>query len=285
MTLNIAHRGARSLAPENTLAAARKAFEVGADFWEVDVAVTADEALILFHDDSLTRTTDAKKRFPDRAPWTFTTFTSSEINLLDAGSWFLEADPFARITAGEVTAEEQASFRGERIPTLQEALLFTQANNWRINVELKRLPPPMDRFPVVDRVLSLIEDLAIDPRQFVLSSFNHEWLRQVRRHNPNISLQALIGFSQIEPQDWGSLEFGTYNARVTLTDEDQVHNLKEKGIGVNLYIVNDREDMLRFIAAGAAGLITDFPQTLAGLLKKRELYSTPSNLEASNGRK
>jgi len=40
--LVIAHRGARSLAPENTLAAARKAFEMGADMWELDVAVTAD---------------------------------------------------------------------------------------------------------------------------------------------------------------------------------------------------------------------------------------------------
>jgi len=285
MTLNIAHRGARSLAPENTLAAARKAFEVGADFWEVDVAVTADEVLILFHDDSLARTTDVEARFPDRAPWTFTTFTSAEISSLDAGSWFLETDPFGQIAAGKVPAHEQAAFRSEKIPTLREALLFTQARNRRINIELKRLPPPMDRFPVVDRVLSLIEDMAIDPGQFVISSFNHDWLRRVREHNPNITIQALIGLSQTDPQDWGSLEFEIYNARCTLTDEDQVRNLKEKGIGVNLYIVNDREDMLRFIAAGAAGLITDFPQTLAGFLKKRELYSTPSNLEASNGRK
>ena len=51
--LVIAHGGARSLAPENTLAAARKALEVGADMWELDVAVTADGELILCHDDSL----------------------------------------------------------------------------------------------------------------------------------------------------------------------------------------------------------------------------------------
>jgi glycerophosphoryl diester phosphodiesterase len=242
---------------------------VGADFWEIDVAVSADEALILFHDDSLARTTDAEKRFPDRAPWTFTTFTYAELNTLDAGSWFLETDPFGQIAAGEVTAVEQGALRGEKIPTLQEALLFTQAENWRINVELKKLPPPMDRFPVVDRVLSLMEDLAMDPRQFVISSFNHDWLRQVRKRNPNIALQALIGLPQTEPQHWGNLEFGTYNARSTLTDEDLVRTLKEKGISVNLYLVNEREEMRRFIAAGAAGLITDFPQKLAGLLNKR----------------
>jgi glycerophosphoryl diester phosphodiesterase len=285
MTINIAHRGARSLAPENTIAAARKALEVGADFWEVDVAVTADEVLILFHDDSLARTTDAEVRFPDRAPWTFTTFTSSELRSLDAGSWFLETDPFGQIAAGEVTADEQASFKGERIPTLVEALRFTQAHNWRINVELKRLPPPMDRFPVVDRALSLIEDTGIDPRHFVISSFNHDWLRQVRKRNSNIALQALIGLPQTEPQDWGTLEFETYNARSTLTEPEQVRTLRKKRIAVNLYIVNEREEMLRFIAAGAAGLITDFPQTLAGLLKKDDSHSTASNLEASNGRK
>ena len=59
--LAIAHAGARSLAPENTLAAARKALEVGADMWELDVAVTADGHLFLFHDDSLARTTNARQ--------------------------------------------------------------------------------------------------------------------------------------------------------------------------------------------------------------------------------
>ena len=100
MVLNIAHAGARSLAPENTLAAARKALEVGADLWETDVAVTSDGELILFHDDSLARTTNAPVRFPDRSPWTFTTFTLAEIRSLDAGSWFVETDPFGQIAAG-----------------------------------------------------------------------------------------------------------------------------------------------------------------------------------------
>ena len=55
-TLNIAHRGARSLAPENTLAAARKALEIGADLWELDVAMTSDGVPFIVHDDTLERT-------------------------------------------------------------------------------------------------------------------------------------------------------------------------------------------------------------------------------------
>jgi len=57
--LIIAHRGASSLAPENTLASAQKALQIGADLWELDVAVTADGELVLMHDDTLERTSNA----------------------------------------------------------------------------------------------------------------------------------------------------------------------------------------------------------------------------------
>jgi len=75
MTIIIAHRGASSIAPENTIAAARKAWEIGADLWETDVAVTKDEHLILHHDDSLERTTNVKQVFPDRSSFIFTRYT------------------------------------------------------------------------------------------------------------------------------------------------------------------------------------------------------------------
>ncbi len=73
--LNIAHRGARSLAPENTLAAARLGLEIGADLWELDVAATSDEQLVVLHDDTLERTSNAQQVFPGRAPWTVSTFS------------------------------------------------------------------------------------------------------------------------------------------------------------------------------------------------------------------
>ncbi len=267
MVLNIAHRGACSLAPENTLAAAHKALEVGADMWEIDVAVTADGELILFHDDSLAHTTDAPMRFPDRAPWTFTTFTLAEIQTLDAGSWFVETDPFGQIAAGAVTPAEQRAYRGEKVSTLREALLFTQEMNWRVNVELKWLPSPLKDFPVVKQVLALIDELKIDKDRLTLSSFDHNWLREVQAQQPEIEVQALLGYGETEPLDWGDLEFKTYNARYTQTDENQIRTLQEKEIAVNLWIVDEEKDMRRFVAAGAAGLITDFPQTLAALLQ------------------
>lgn len=267
MALIIAHRGARSLAPENTLAAARKALEVGADLWETDVAVTSDGELILFHDDSLVRTTNVKVLFPDRDPWHFTTVTLDEIRSLDAGSWFVKTDPFGRIAAGEITQEELSAYRNEKIPTLSEALCFTQEASFCVNLELKRLPHPMEDFPVVERVLAVIDDVGIDYGRVIISSFNHEWLREVQARNPSLAIQALIGYSESGPLDWGNLEFETYNARSTLIDEKQVRAITEKGISVNLFTVNEEDEMLQFKEAGAAGLITDFPQRAVRLLR------------------
>jgi glycerophosphoryl diester phosphodiesterase len=266
--LNIAHRGARSLAPENTLAAARKALEIGADLWETDVAVTADEELVLLHDDSLARTTDVAARFPGRAPWMVTTFALAQVRSLDAGTWYLETDPFGQIAAGKVTPDEQAAFRGEKVPTLREGLAFTQEANWRVNLELKRIPPPMEGFPTAGRVLGLLDEMEIEAHRVIISSFEHDWLRDVQRGNPEIRVQALVRVLGIDCRGTRELEFRTYNAWARMVDEEQIWAAAETGIAVNLYTVNREEDMRRFIAAGVAGLITDFPQRLRAVLRQ-----------------
>jgi glycerophosphoryl diester phosphodiesterase len=260
--LNIAHRGARSLAPENTLAAAQKALEIGADLWETDVTVTADGELVLMHDASLARTTDAQQRFPDRAPWTVTTFTLDEIRQLDTGTPFIETDPFGQIAAGMVTPGDLVALMCVRVPTLRQALVFTQQARWRVNLELKRIPPPMEHFPIVERVLTLTEELGIDTGQVIISSFNHDWLRQIQRLNTDIEVQALVGDLTVGAESG----FRTCNASAAMVDEEQVRRTVEKGVTVNLYTVNEESDMRRFIQAGAAGLFTDFPQRLKALL-------------------
>lgn len=268
MTRIIAHRGARSLAPENTLAAARAALKTGADLWETDVTVTGDGELVLLHDETLTRTTDARERFPDREPWHCFSFTLDEIRSLDAGSWFIRDDPFGRIAAGEIGEDELTAYRGERIPTLHEALRVTRETSFPVNLELKRLSPPLERFSLVERVLAMIDALAIDYGLVIISSFHHAWLREVQTRNPSIAIQALIGDSETGPPNWGGeLEFGTYNVLSTLVNEEQVRLAKQKGISLNIFTVNKAEEMLRFSRAGAAGLFTDFPQRAVMLLR------------------
>lgn len=268
MVLNIAHRGASSLAPENTIAAAETAIELGADMWEADVSVTRDGCLILVHDDSLKRTTDVERCFPDRSPWSLTDFTFGEISVLDAGSWFVDEDPFSQIVCGAVSPARQRSFRGEKIPALKDALIFTQESNFRINLELKRTPQPMDGFPVVDEVLAMIDSLKIDTNRIVISSFRHEWLNEVQEKSPGIEVQALIGYSPSAPLDWGDLEFRTYNVRSTLIDEEQIRAMVKQGISINLFTVDEEEDIRRFASAGTAGLITDFPQRVKHFIEQ-----------------
>jgi len=129
----IAHRGARSIAPENTLAAARRAWELGADRWETDVTLTRDRQLVLFHDLSLSRCTDASDRFGYPASGKqndsgglspmeedrLIHYTLAELATLDLGSVFLSADPFSTIARGEISKQALSSFKGEGIPTLE----------------------------------------------------------------------------------------------------------------------------------------------------------------------
>ncbi|MET9018616.1 glycerophosphodiester phosphodiesterase family protein [Actinopolymorpha sp. NPDC004070] len=133
--LVVAHRGASGVAPENTVAAIRAAAREGADFAEVDVVLTRDGVPVLFHDNTLVRTTDVATVFPDRAPWQPGDFTLAELRRLDAGSWFAD------------------SFAGERIPTLAEALAALDEYGIGLWAELKGANRHPDFVPAVAEVL------------------------------------------------------------------------------------------------------------------------------------
>ncbi len=266
--LVIAHRGARSLAPENTLAAARKAFEVGADMWELDVAVTADKELVLMHDDTLERTCNAAEMFPERSPWQVWDFTLEEIQSLDCGSWYNASDPFDQIQAGNVSSESQQSYVGEQAPSLRAALEFTRDSNWRVNVELKAQPTTELDMVIVDQTLALLEDLGMDQGQVVISSFNHDYIRRIRERNVNIPLQAITReLIRDLPSYLSDLGAEACNARANLWSYERVRELQEQGVKFNIWTVNDELTMRAFINTGVHGIITDYPQTLLTLLE------------------
>ena len=260
----IAHRGARSLAPENTLAAARKAYELGADLWETDVGVSRDGVLILIHDDSLKRTTDAEARYPHRSPWTFTTFGFEELRALDAGSWFHRTDPFGEVAAGRVFED----YRGERIPTVREALFLTKELGWRVNLELKRQPAPMAGFPVLERTLELVREVGLGPEEAIFSSFDLDLMRRGRKLAPEFRYQAVLGFHRDRPIDWeAAADFDELNPRAALAPPEKVRALARAGKRVYPWTVNDPEAALRYFEAGAAGVFTDYPQRIVPLLR------------------
>ena len=264
--LNIAHRGARSLAPENTLAAARAGLESGADMWELDVAVTLDGELVILHDDTLARTSNAREVFPDREPWAVHTFTLDELRKLDFGSWFNALDPFGQIAAGQVTPEMQAGYAGLAIPTLREALVFTRDHNWRVNVEIKDASEtPGDGF-VVEKTVALIESLDMVER-VLISSFNHSYLTRAKAANPHLATAALVEAPVSDPAALvHSLGAQAYHPGIWWIAPEDIPAIRRAGVDVNVWTVNDPQMMRVLVEHGASGIITDFPQLLREIL-------------------
>lgn len=268
--LNIAHRGASSLAPENTLAAAAKALNVGANMWELDVGVTLDGKLIVIHDDSLARTSNAAQLFPYRSPWQVYAFTLNEIRQLDFGSWFVETDPFAQIQQNALDFDEVESYRRQKAPTLQEALDFTRAHNWRVNVEIKDMHDNPGNRAVVERVVGVIQDLKMT-RQVLLSSFNHHYLTRVHAVDTQIETGVLVAQPVADPVALlKRYHAQAYHPHRSVVSVEQISQLRQAGYGVNVWTVNEPEQMRHFIEAGVTGIVTDFPQTLHPILHQSE---------------
>ena len=268
-----AHRGARSLAPENTLLALEKAVACGADCWETDVQQSADGELVIFHDDTLERTSDVAQRdmFATRRPWPVDAFTLAELRSLDAGSWFLAADPFATIAAGEVPEADFPAIAAQRIPTLREALLATRARRFPMNLEIKDQPGKSGVLTIVTKVLDLLRETGAE-ELVLLSSFNHAYLAEARRLNPVLPTAALV--EEAHPDELvpylRRLGVVAYHPDAKITDPDLVRAVVAAGFRVNLWTVNDMERALAFFAAGATAVVTDFPQRL-----RRALQSLP----------
>jgi len=270
--LNIAHAGAASIAPQNTLAAGRKAFEAGADLWGIDVRLTKDGVFVLMHDKTLTRTTNVKEVFPDRAPWRVEDFTLAELERLDAGSWFIKADPFGQIRAGNVTPADQRAYVGEPIPTLREALLFTKARNWRMDIEVKPMDHP-SAVRIAEKLVSLIRETGMADLVMV-SSFDHDILRAVKGIAPEVPTAALVIFPPLDPAGFlEGIKADAYDPSPVAFNPDTAAELGEEGFGVYVWTYNNEDELRRLAATpGVSGIYTDFPQRLAPILQ--ELYGS-----------
>ncbi len=264
----IAHRGARSLAPENTLAAARLGHKLGAHRWEADVSLTLDRHLVLFNDDTLTRCTNAPEEFvydPEKPGGMdrLDAYTMLELELLDAGSFFELTDPFS--TLDLIDPADLAAFKGEPIPSLYDGLVLTRELSWQINIELKDHGNEPELHFVASRTLAEIARAGLGHHRVVISSFNHAWLRWVRDRAPEIEIQALVGKDDDPSLNFAAPvftneEFPVLNINAKLITPKQLRELKARGKRINLFTVNDPHDYMRFVNAGADGIITDFPQ-------------------------
>lgn len=256
-----AHRGARSIAPENTFLALKKAKACGAHCWETDVRMSQDGELIIFHDETLGRTTNVASRqvFQNRQPWQADQFTLKELRELDAGSWFLRDDPFDTVANGEVKPEEER-IKGQKIPLLREILDYTKEHCFPVNLEIKDLKTPPRDVTVVDRIMEMLQETeTLD--LVLLSSFRHEYLYRARTLCQKIDIGVLAEHehpANLIPY-LNTLSATAYHPEESLCDLNLITRLHQAGFRVNTWTINDRTRAEAMLRAGA-GVITDWPQ-------------------------
>jgi glycerophosphoryl diester phosphodiesterase len=242
--LNIGHRGAKGLAPENTLMAFRAGLASGADGVEFDVQRTADGHLVVFHDDDLKRIAGVSGRI--------VTSTLAMLRELDVGRHF------------------GPKFAGETIPTLDE-VLDTLSGDCFVNIEAKRFRIRSDGLEA-----SLVE--AIRRRSLydrcIVSCFNPIILWRIGRMDRRIRLGLLYDpdlpllLGTAWPRRLMRVDaLHPWTGQLTAKLVNQAHR---EGRPVNTWTVNAPEEMRRVIDLGVDGIITDRPDVLAALLRGEE---------------
>ena len=265
-----AHRGARSIAPENTMLALEKAHLCGADLWETDVQATADGELVLFHDHSLKRTTDVGVlyAFSARRSVKLADFTLAELKKLDAGSWFLRADPFGTVASGEVCEDDLSTIKNQRIPALSEALAYCRKHDFSVNLEIKDQSGTAADRTIVGGVLAQLKTTKTESL-VLISSFNHSYLRQIKQLNPAVATAALV--EKQHPKNLlnylRALNVEAYHPDQRITDPQLIRQLVSTGMRVNIWTVNEQNSAHAFTAAGATFICTDWPQRMRCIQK------------------
>jgi glycerophosphoryl diester phosphodiesterase len=239
-----AHRGGGSLAPENTLAAIRLGQSLGYRGHEFDVKLSNDDVALLLHDETLERTTDGKGRAAD--------LEFEALRQLDAGAWHSEA------------------FRGEKVPSFEEAAQLLRSANTMANIEIKPTPGFDWRTGthVALHTQQLWSGAEVAP---LFSSFSFEALMAAKEAAPELPRGWLV--KQFTDADWDRLEelgaasLHTDHRRLAHSD---IPRIQERGYRVFVYTINDPEVAQSFLDAGVDGLFTDnlrefahrFPQHL-----------------------
>ena len=239
----VAHRGFSGAAPENTLAAFRKAIEAGSDMIEMDVHLSKDGKIVVIHDETLERTTNGQGNVADH--------TLQEIKKLDAGAWF------------------NPQFAGERIPTLREVLALAQGKV-PVNIEIKN--PTHGRYAITELSEKALQEVkgAEMLSQVIFSSFNPVFLEFFQKKEP----RAWVAFLYHRP--WNSIpeitagrEFQVLNLRNIHLTREKVDKIRKEGLTLNVYTVNSEEELEQFVRWGVDGIITNYPDRLIRILGKK----------------
>lgn len=253
----LAHRGGSLIAPENSMAAFKKAAELGVHGFEIDIRLTKDEEIIVFHDEYIDRVTDGTGRVAD--------FNLSDLKAFDLGYHFLNE-------------QQEYEYRGlgESVITLRE--LFQEFPQMLINIDMKDSPETYEGSLIPSKLWRLIDEMSAQNR-VVVTSFHDE---QIDRFNLYAQNSVALGAGESEVRKAYAAytsQFGhLYHPRADvvqipiksgvfpLDGEGFIQFLTNLNVPVHYWTIDDPQTMERLLQSGAKGIITDRPDLAMKLL-------------------
>lgn len=241
----MAHRGASTEAPENTMAAFQKAIDDMADYIELDVQLTNNGEVIVMHDSNAYRTTGVDANIVN--------MTYKEVKTLDAGSWFSD------------------EYVGENVPSLKEVLELTQGKI-KLNIELK---PADNGTALAKNTVRLIEKYNM-VNDCVITSFSESVLKAVKTYNQEIKVGYILSAAYGDFYDMKNVDFFSVNAAfLSKRTIDAIHN---SGKRVYAWTVNNKESIKNLTNKGVDGIITDNPVLARETIYSRDTSETIVNM-------
>jgi glycerophosphoryl diester phosphodiesterase len=232
------------------MAAFRRAVAMGCTEVETDVGFTKDGKLLLFHDDTLERTTNGTGKPED--------FTLEDLKRLDAGSWW---DPKKPRRAGEVELHWDRSYAGEKLITLEE-LLDAFGNSITYHVEIKRPTPAL-----VPAVLGAIRGRGLVDNVFIAAINDDPSLREALRLQPGIRVASAcvrsireIGLKAIDDcaaHGYAMVTLAAFNHTKELVDRGHALGMEVRSSGIR-----NREQMVEAAELGCNGMTINWPDWL-----------------------
>lgn len=229
----IAHRGYSGKYPENTMLSFQKAVEAGCDGIELDVQLTKDGEVVVFHDEKVDRTTDGAGAVKD--------YTLEELKKLNAAKLFPRLTDF------------------EAVPTLDEYCAWMAKNDIFTNIEIKTGVYYYE--DIEKKTVDVIRKYGLEDR-IIFSSFNPESLSRTLQLAPEIPCGFLIGGSGLGNAGYfcKSCGYAYYHPGFKMLNEAVIENCRANGIRMNVWTVNDMAELEQLCEWGCDGVITNFPR-------------------------
>ncbi|MEF2278574.1 glycerophosphodiester phosphodiesterase [Deinococcus sp. YIM 134068] len=255
-TLNIAHQGGEALRPSNTLEAYRHAAALGVNMLEMDMHATRDGALVLSHDATLDRLTNTRGRITD--------MTLEQVLAADAGYTFTN------------DGGRTFPYRGQGVRVAQLSQVLAEFPTLPMTIELKQETPS-----IAATFCRVLREAGATSR-VTAASFSDRALGEFRRACPEVMtsmtarelrpavLLGKVGLSRLARLPGRVAQVPVRAGGITVVTPAFVRAMHARGVAVQVWTINDPEEMRRLTRMGVDGIITDRPDMLSKVLVEEQ---------------